>query len=468
MAFTLFNILLSPIIFLLLLFVVSSRMKPALLSPTYGLVVLYTGMFLFGPFAYDPNYKGASIRIDISPLDVMVILPAVFWMLCAFLAGVLVFSMVAPSGPTLKRNVREFHPVELTTRRSIYILMFSVGAVGLEIYAEGLSGLWFRHTYFTDMENAKVLFTAARALMFTSLPMLGLVDGQVGASAGLKRIARLTLLAAILIYLGESTRQVAFAPLLFFLGKFLANPSHRKGQRRIVIAAVVMPALIAFPIAARESPDQGIAAIPQNALSLLGLEPSAGEAAQGGYRVILNNIFISVPITKATMEYSSGNDTDYVLNAINPMPSAVADLGGIDLMRLNAYTPLNAVGDLIRAGLFFGMSYYFVVGIFFASLEANLRFESGPTILRVGQLGLVFVFALETLQYPLRNVTRLLYYSLAIGLAMRLFTLLKAKRSKRVKSRADGGALPGKVVPTFRPVRFKGTDYLPPTKLGDR
>ena len=144
------------------------------------------------------------------------------------------------------------------------------------------------------------------------------------------------------------------------------------------------------------------------------------------------------------MEYSSGNDTDYVLNAINPMPSAVADLGGIDLMRLNAYTPLNAVGDLIRAGLFFGMSYYFVVGIFFASLEANLRFESGPTILRVGQLGLVFVFALETLQYPLRNVTRLLYYSLAIGLAMRLFTLLKAKRSKRVKSRADGGALPGK------------------------
>ena len=139
MAFTLFNILLSPIIFLLLLFVVSSRMKPALLSPTYGLVVLYTGMFLFGPFAYDPNYKGASIRIDISPLDVMVILPAVFWMLCAFLAGVLVFSMVAPSGPTLKRNVREFHPVELTTRRSIYILMFSVGAVGLEIYAEGLS-----------------------------------------------------------------------------------------------------------------------------------------------------------------------------------------------------------------------------------------------------------------------------------------------------------------------------------------
>jgi hypothetical protein len=182
-------------------------------------------------------------------------------------------------------------------------------------------------------------------------------------------------------------------------------------------------------VMARSSADQGIAAIPENILKSAGLGGSAGSSDiwHGGYHDILNNIFVSVPITQATMQFSAGDNVHYFLTSINPLPSVLTDFAEIDYL-LNTFTPVNALGDLIRSGKLLSSAYFFCAGFYIASLEANLRSVRGSSLIRLAQVGLVLMFALATLQYPLRTGTRLLYYAIFIDVGLVTYEFLKLKR----------------------------------------
>src|SRR5580658_8164096 len=111
--FTTANYLFSALTFAFLLAKLLVRLKPAPLSPVYAILLVYLAMFLIGPFAYDPDYGGTGMSFDVSLADELSVIPEVLWILCAFIAGVLLFYFVSPKRSALRMDLKRFRAINV-------------------------------------------------------------------------------------------------------------------------------------------------------------------------------------------------------------------------------------------------------------------------------------------------------------------------------------------------------------------
>jgi hypothetical protein len=322
-------------------------------------------------------------------------------------------------------GVRGFKQISVSETLASLILVFAALAITCQVVGVGPKNIWLRHVYL--IYDNLLIKRAGGPMVLMAIPVLGLLSGQVSISTGLKRFANMFFLLIVILLAALSTRAFAAAPILFFVGRYLANPSDSRAMKRIICSAVVAPFFVVFPLLSRQAPNQGVEALPENLINTVGLgDQDHSILSSGYYHVVLNTIFISVPETQATFESGATDNWAYLRTAINPLPGFATDFAETMVM-LNPVTPMTAIGDLLRCGVWAAMMYFVVVGIIFANLEANLRGGHGPGLVRLGQVGLALMFVVVSVQYPLRNATRFLYYILLVEIGLWVFTITKLK-----------------------------------------
>jgi hypothetical protein len=137
----------------------------------------------------------------------------------------------------------------------------------------------------------------------------------------------------------------------------------------------------------------------------------------------LNNILISFNITGLTTERGVFN-WHYLLISMNPMPGDIAGWYEVtDILRLNPVTPESALGQLGALGpLGLILCCIFVSAVLaWLELVVDDRMRGGQDIYVAVILGIVALFALYMLQYPLRSASRMLLYLFILEIARRFF-----------------------------------------------
>jgi hypothetical protein len=408
----------SGIVTCILLIILVRKVRPALVSPVYGLVFVYLGVFILGALFYDPGYGTPGMYM--SEEEAIKVLSQIFWIVSAFMAGVALFATVSKRRAQLRRPINSISAIRLSRLQTLGALVVGIGCIVLTVIGVGAGNLWYRREYLVqENQTARIL---GAALVLPCGLALGLVAGQERSRARLPAFAILGVFVALMAAL--STRAFALLPVLFCLGCLLAQPKNAKVRAALVITLLLTPFSMIVPLATRAMPEQGFSTLPK-VFEVLTLNNLGDQFLQ-----VLNNVLVTVPITIDTAQAFVSDAAHYLLVGLDPRPGIWA--GWYDeVPYINAFTPYNAIGDLLRAGIWIAMLYYMFVGMYFARAEARLRSASrvGP-----GQLltiGITFGFIVLSIQYPLRSATRLIYYMIVID----VFGQVAFRLAPKVQSR---------------------------------
>ncbi len=403
------------------------RLTPIALSPITAIFLLYLVLFLLGPLIYNPAYGGGGMSFYTSTEDELKLIPKVFWILSGLSSGVLIFTMVSKKRNDLRAKARGIRQVRITSAVAGAIIVFAIFALVLQVEGVGAQNLWYRHVYLVF--KIKIIKKIAGMLTLMSVPMLGLVSADVRLGRGVRRMGTMFFLIDWALYAALSTRLFALVPVLYMFGRFLADPENPRTMRGIIVAGLLAPLLVVYPMFARVSPNQGLAAIPENLLNMAGLgNRSTSVLSADNYHMVLNTMFIAVPQTESTFESGANDNWAYLRTAVNPLPGLYTDYEETEV-DVGPHTPPTAIGALLRCGVWISVLYYAVVGYIFANLEANLRGGHGPGLVRLAQVGMAFLFVILSIQYPLRNTTRPVYYILFVEIGLFIYENLKLRRT---------------------------------------
>lgn len=225
-----------------------------------------------------------------------------------------------------------------------------------------------------------------------------------------------------LILFSRATRVIAALPALIVLSRAIAS-GQRVRTRTIVVAAIATVLLLQLVLVGRGN-REGVGLIPLGTQ----LFTRTDELLSGfGLNAILGNIWISGPLTAVVSHRPIPPEALWI--SLNPMPGALVGWDDIkDSLRLNVYTPYNALGELSSHGW---LALVLVAGAtgFVMSLStriaSNLRGAYQVTAMMM-VLVIVALFSVTVLQYNLRSTFRLVWYTLfgvaAIWLAQGIFS----------------------------------------------
>lgn len=130
---------------------------------------------------------------------------------------------------------------------------------------------------------------------------------------------------------------------------------------------------------------------------------------------IVFNLTFSVPVTEITTY--GDNSINNILIALNPAPGGLAGWYEIaDLRRVSVDVPYSAMGELYGYSPLVCFLYMLIAGYFITYIQ--FYSENFSTLARfvglISAVSLGLLFAILAPQYPLRNITRLVYYMLLI------------------------------------------------------
>jgi hypothetical protein len=405
-------ILSSTLVLMIAVTVLYTRVEPILVSPVYGLIFAYLFIFISGVVVYNPNYTD----LDMSPAEAMQVLSQIFLIVSAFIVGACVVLFRKGNRQILQRTTKDLTGFQLSKEQIKWGFALPVVCFALTITSYGLSNLWYSPEYLPP-QNV-ILGTLASVAAIATALVLGVIAGQNSKKA--TRAALLLQVILLVLMAAESTRKFAALPVLFCFGTLIARPASR-GWRAVLFATCLLtPFTIMIPITTRAMDGIGLSTFTQI--------PSAIAQNDIGSEVhtLLNNVLMGPAVTAESERPISSNKFAYVLTSVNPAPGIWTSWYE-DMERINLTTPFNAMGDLLRAGTWVALLYYAFVGAYFARVELRLRSGSqvGPEALVL--IGLSFAFIIMSTEYPLRMVTRYLYYMIGVEVIAGLFLRLNRR-----------------------------------------
>jgi len=407
----------SGIVTSILLIILVRKVRPSFISPVYGLVFVYLGVFILGGLFYDPDYGMPGMYM--SEEETIRVMSQIFWVVSAFMTGAVLFATISKRRAQLRRpiNIGAVRVSQLQTACGIVI---SIASIGMAVIGTGVGNLWYRREYIVQVNQIAQI--SGNALFLPSTFALGVIAGQHASRARLLALAIFGVIEALTVAL--STRNFALLPIVFCIGCLLAQPKNAKFRAALAITSLLTPFAMMVPLATRGMAEQGFSTFPQifQAMSRTNLVDQLQE--------VLNNVLVSVPLTIQSAMPFAENARDYLLLNLDPTPGVWSGWYAKEL-RYNVYMPFNAIGDLLRVGTWVAILYYAIVGVFFARIDARLKSASriGPELLLL--IALAFGFIVFSLQYSLRAATRLVYYAIAIELIWRMASMV----APRVRSR---------------------------------
>ncbi|MCH9731154.1 MAG: hypothetical protein K0U84_16005 [Actinomycetia bacterium] len=212
----------------------------------------------------------------------------------------------------------------------------------------------------------------------------------------------------VLILFGRATRRIAALPAMMVLAGAFAS-GWRVRPRSIVIAAVATVFLMQLPLIGRSNQD-GVGIIPLGAQ----LFTRTDEILAGfSLSAVLGNILFSGPHTAVVAHRPIPSDALWI--SLNPMPGGIAGWREIeDSLRLNSFTPYNALGELGAHGW---VALALVAGAAGFVLSLSTRIASSlpgayATVAMMIVLIAVALFSINVIQYHLRTTMRFAWYAL--------------------------------------------------------
>src|SRR5713226_8363291 len=95
----------SGIVTSILLIILLRKVRPTLVSPVYGLVFVYLGVFVLGALFYDPEYGAQGMYM--SEEEAIKVMSQIFWIVSAFITGAVLFTTFS------KRHAELRHPINI-------------------------------------------------------------------------------------------------------------------------------------------------------------------------------------------------------------------------------------------------------------------------------------------------------------------------------------------------------------------
>lgn len=291
------------------------------------------------------------------------------------------------------------------------------------------------------LDNGKSLLVRDDYLFIKSGSIFGSLSGPLiigsilgcgyifGASRGLHRLLALFILTVdILLFISFGSRQFALFPTLFAVGILVANNS-RPARVGVFLAAGLSFLLLPFPLRFRAASQHGL--IPHLQVFFEGDQNSTSWISA------LNNVLVSFDITGMTA--ARGIFTwEHLYISLNPLPGQLAGWYSVtNILRLNTVTPEGAIGELgsigpealILVGIIFG------IALAWLELVVHNRLIARSNIYVAAIIGMVALFALNLLQYPLRSASRLLLYALVLEVARRIWMTFRPNGARIEPSR---------------------------------
>jgi hypothetical protein len=224
--------------------------------------------------------------------------------------------------------------------------------------------------------------------------------------------ALLIALAYEAMFLAQDTRFFAFWVPLMFAGGLLTGTWSVSRQRFAFVAVVVASVLaLQIPLGLRNLPNHGL--IP--AIRYLVHQP----ALVFGSHDPINNLLFGAPLTLFVAHDIQSLPISDVVTSMSPLPSRFNNWSQIALhLRLNIYTPYSALGELLNHGWGFFALLMCSFGAAFALAERLALRRPGIVggLSQMVVLGAAALFVVESTEYNLRSVARLVYYVvIAVG-----------------------------------------------------
>jgi len=432
-------LLIAPTAVLILL---RRRLNPLLLSPVKGAISILTLIGLLGFIVYGKDLEQehqATVFLRLQPQDVgptvrLIALSALF---------IAVGSALSKKRESFGARGAQINQIGIGSQTRTILLAGCV--VPLLISLIDYRSLLYRPTYLQN-NSGSVVAIAGGQLSIAAIAALGYL---YPAERGARRL--LCVVTALLhsgIFFALGSRRFALIPLIFALGAYAATLDKR-GNRRVLLAAVVSLLLVPIPLYLRGLSDHGllpyVQALPEYLSSDVGLSDT------------VENLLLPFPVISVTAFQEPMIGLDNLLVELNPLPGTISGWYEIsESMRINSFVPYSAIGEIGQQNLTFFATFWIFIGALLGYLEERVQtlLTDGRRAVALALLSLTLFFSLLVTEYNVRAAMRMLIYAIAIDLAIRWSGSQPV--TKNGVDRAEG-------VPAtqpHRPVQVKVTDGL--------
>ena len=240
-------------------------------------------------------------------------------------------------------------------------------AVALAVAGNGSANIYLRTEYLTEVNHiVKIIGTA-----FLPVGVIAFGAASTNRRGDIRSAAFVGAMVLLTLTLALNTRLFSLIPALFFMGALMVRRDQKHLHWLLLASICAAPFLVSLPLTGRNMRTQGIAAFPDLFHEVSGVDSNTS------IHTILNNLFVSAPITVASARTEVDDSFRDILIGVNPLPGFMTEWESSQ-RRINEATPFNAVGDLLRGGLFAGLIYFAAVGLYFAHIDRKLRRSDAP------------------------------------------------------------------------------------------
>jgi len=302
------------------------------------------------------------------------------------------------------RHVASDYNTNINHQKTLIALILSV--YFLYIIGYGIEGLIYRQGYidpsFERNRSILIIFYVTSPFVTVLIPFIN--------NMWLKY---LVYLFTLLVLFSSSARFVVIVPFLYVIGTFLKT--HEIQFRTLIINAFLVCVLLIFILQIRYYPFHGL--IPNiNSFFTKGID--VDYLFKG-----LNYAFSFSLFGLSYVLMNFTHDNSAFLTSINPLPSRFLDMQYmLDTQTMKPTAPMSAVSILTLAGYSVLMLFYLITGYVFSFILNRMQ---GITLLYYPVVGLFVLFALFSIQYNLRGLSRFFYYSILIYLFHITFKKIK-------------------------------------------
>lgn len=257
----------------------------------------------------------------------------------------------------------------------------------------------------------------------------------------LRALSMFSILLVGMTLVSLATRLVIVVVTGYLIGYIYGKRSIGKSKIALMFWFLLLPIMFYLPLYLRGG-RLGLVNLPSNVLFLVSSNGIINLYFNAIEKVVMSMTF-GLPLSYM-VAHSQKIPPGYFATEISPMPSFIV-IPGIPgwydiapMLRISAYMPYNAIGELINYGLAYFFFYYFLIGIavfYFDRLVFRLR-RNNSGIFRMVFVYccviLVFLSLVLSTQYNLRASTRFIYDALFLvimyDLLARFIGLFSRKR----------------------------------------
>lgn len=411
-------------------FALNRKVRLWTLSPVGILTAIYLVVGISGSFTEITAANGTAVAFQATLLPserqgaylVFVIAAA------SATSGALAYAIARPDGWLSIAHLAVKEVAGSTRIREIAGIL-SLVPLTLYVLANG-TALLVRPTYLTGYAGDPLL-VGAQSLALPAVAVLGWLSQTSSSRAG--KIASVVALAAYATTLfALATRGLALVPLMAVLGMIAARPAAYRLRVAFLVAAASSIPLLELPLVLRASSSHG-------------LFPYLGVMAQGlstlDLQSLLNNVLSAFQLTGRVGFRVQSLPISSLLVSLDPRPGQLAGWYDVQpLLRLNVYTPYNALGELANYGWPTLIAFFLLAGAYLGHMDRTVRhlLANGQGLAGLLLFGLACLFIILTLQYNLRSCVRILYYIVALDLT---FVVLRRIGEFRQRSRRRAAAI---------------------------